>query len=103
MMIPKPKHKRRVPIQRKRNSFDRKTRNEALESTNGLCLMCNGKATQIHHVKPRGRSGRGVITNAMPVCNSCHLIIHKDNSVLDYWIDVYKKKYGNDFYKDRWD
>lgn len=67
------------------------------------CQMCGGRATQIHHVMPRSRQGRGVYTNAMAVCNDCHSRIHKDNDLLDYWINLYAERYGPDFYKDRWD
>lgn len=103
MMIPKPKHKRRIPTQRHRNTFPKKVREQVLKETRGLCQQCNGRGTQVHHVVPRGRGGRGVYTNAMLVCNSCHHKMHQDNKLLDYWIDIYKGRFGPDFYKDEWD
>lgn len=102
-MFPKPNHKRRVPKQKQRNDFNPKVRKQIMNDQNNTCQSCGNKATQIHHVMPRGRSGRGVYTNGMAICNRCHTNIHKDNTLLDYWIFTYKQKYGKDFYKDEWD
>lgn len=103
MMFPKPNHKRRVPKRSKRGEFSKEIRKKIFEDENHCCQMCGGKATQIHHVMPRGRSGRGVITNGMAICNGCHTLIHKDNDLLDHWIEVYTIAFGPDFYKDEWD
>lgn len=70
----------------------------------GLCRVCGGIATQIHHVKPKSSSkGRGVLTNGMSVCNGCHDAIHRDNEKLKFWQNVFEKIYGPDYYKDEWD
>lgn len=105
MMFPKvnKNHKRRVPKQKQRNEFSKEIRKKIFEDENNCCQMCGKKATQIHHVMPRGRSGRGVITNGMAICNGCHTLIHKDNELLDHWIGVYRISFGSDFYKDEWD
>lgn len=101
--VPKPQHKRRIPKQSKRNEFSQKVRNQIMKDENGLCQSCGNKATQIHHVRPRGRQGRGVYTNGMAICNSCHTRIHKDNALMNHWILLYEQKYGKDFYKDVFD
>jgi len=103
MMFPKPNHQRRVPKRSKRGEFSKEIRTKIFENENHCCQMCGGKATQIHHVMPRGRSGRGVITNGMAICNGCHTLIHKDNELLNHWIGVYTIAFGKDFYKDEWD
>ncbi len=101
--VPKPKHSRRVPTQKKRNEFNKKTRSKIMEQENNRCQMCGSRATQIHHVYPRGRGGRGVYTNGMAICNGCHVIIHKDNNIMNHWQNIYEDAYGTDYYKDEWD
>lgn len=101
--VPKPQHKRRVPKQSKRNEFSAKVRKRIMKDENDCCQSCGNKATQIHHVMPRGRGGRGVYTNGMATCSNCHDRIHKDNTLLEYWIFLYERKYGEGFYKDEWD
>lgn len=104
-MFPKtnPNHRRRVPKRRNRSKFSKTVRDQILEAENNTCQTCGNLATQIHHVMPRGRQGRGVYTNGMAVCNGCHRKIHDDNDLLNYWINVYADRYGADFYKDEWD
>ena len=104
-MFPKinPNHKRRVPTQKQRNNFSKKVRNQIMQDQRDKCQSCGQKATQIHHVKPRGRGGRGVYSNGMAICNDCHTRIHKDNTLLDYWMFLYEQTNGKDFYKDEWD
>src|SRR5699024_9337077 len=99
----KPNHNRRVPKRSIRNSFDKKTRDKIFEDENNCCQSCGDKATQIHHVMPRSRGGRGVYTNGMAVCNSCHTVIHKNNKVLKHWQKLYEFVHGKDYYKDEWD
>jgi|SRR5690625_3974099 len=105
MLSPAPKrpYKRRKPVRRKRNNFSKKVRQEVYEENNGLCQQCGGIGTEIHHVYPRSRGGRGVKTNALLVCHDCHREIHQNNDLLNDWIRHYKSFYGDDFYKDRWD
>lgn len=100
---PKPSFKRRRPTRRNRGNFNKKTRNRILERDKESCQICNRKGTQIHHVMPRSRSGRGVYTNGLTVCNSCHHAIHNNNDLLQAWIEIYVEKYGENFYKDEWD
>ena len=102
--VPKPKFKRRVPTRKQRGRFSKKVREQILKDENYQCQSCGRRATQIHHVKPKGSgNGRGVYTNGMAVCNSCHTKIHDDNDLLRYWQRLYESEYGPDYYKDRWD
>lgn len=105
MLFPKvnPNHKRRVPKQRQRNEFPKKVREKIMQDENNRCQMCGVKATQIHHVMPRSRGGRGVYTNGMAICNGCHVKIHQDNKLMEYWQNIYESKYGKDYHKDEWD
>ena len=101
--VPKPNHQRRVPKQKQRNEFSRKVRKQIMNDNDNKCQSCGNKATQVHHVYPRGRGGRGVYSNGMAICNGCHTKIHKDNTLLNYWIYLYEQKYGKNFYRDEWD
>src|SRR5690625_446027 len=101
--VPKPKFARRVPKQSTRNAFSKKVRKKIMKEENNCCQMCGKRATQIHHVMPRSRGGRGVYTNGMAICNGCHTRIHKDNDLLNYWINFYESEYGKDVYKDEFD
>lgn len=101
--VPKPQHKRRAPKQSYRNTFDHETAQKILQDHNFKCVPCKGIAMQIHHVMPRSRQGRGVYSNGLPVCDTCHVEIHQNNELLNKWIEIYTEKYGEDFYKDRWD
>jgi len=101
--VPKRPYKRRKPVRRKRNNFSKKVRQEVYEENNGLCQQCGGRGTEIHHVMPRGRQGRGVKTNALLVCAPCHREIHQQPDLLQEWIKHYRSMYGDDFYMDEWD
>lgn len=103
MMFPKPNFKRRIPKASIRNEFKPKIRMKIMSDYDGNCAGCGCPANQIHHVMPRSRSGRGVYTNGMPVCNTCHTFIHNNNKYLSHFIKLHTKKYGEDFYKDEWD
>lgn|SRR5690625_925462 len=101
--VPKPNHSRRVPKRSARNSFSKSTRNAIYERDNGQCQMCGGIGTEIHHVVFRSQGGRGVETNGLTLCRSCHRRVHDDVELAEYWVDVFADKYGPNFYKDRYD
>ena len=96
-------YKRRKPKRKQRAEFSAKVRKQIMDDNNNSCQMCGGRATQIHHVVPRGRQGRGVYENGMAICPDCHTVIHQDNELLNDWIELYAKKYGPGFQKDAWD
>jgi 5-methylcytosine-specific restriction endonuclease McrA len=102
--VPKPQYKRRVPKRLNRGKFSKETRERIFDRDEGLCRSCQAIGTQIHHVKPKGAGkGRGVYTNALLVCNSCHEKIHKDNDLLQSWQRTFEMIYGPDFFKDEYD
>ena len=101
--VPKNPYKKRKPTRRKRNNFSNKIRQEIYEECGGKCQQCGGKGQEVHHVMPRSRSGRGVKTNGLLVCQDCHRKIHQDNDLLNDWKRHYKSFYGENFYKDFWD
>lgn len=101
--VPKPKFIRRVPTQAKRGQFSKDVRRKILLRDTGFCRVCGTLGTQIHHVMPRSRGGRGVYTNGMLTCNTCHHEIHQDNSKLKYWQNNFREEYGDDYYRDIYD
>lgn len=101
--VPKPNHDRRAPKQSVRNEFKPSVRKQIYERDNGICRECGRRGEEIHHVVFRSRGGRGVFTNGLTLCNSCHRRIHLNNDLANKWIERFKRRYGNDFYKDEWD
>ncbi|NRD80306.1 HNH endonuclease [Bacillus sp. BRMEA1] len=102
--VPKTKHSRKAKKRGDRSKFSKMVRDKVKEYYNYTCQMCGGKGIHCHHVEPRGSGkGRGVFTNAMLVCNSCHKKIHADNSLLRHWKEVYRKKFGPLYFMDKED
>lgn len=48
---------------------------EKLKRVRGLCEICGGKATQIHHIDESKENHR--IENLLVVCRPCHTAIHR--------------------------
>jgi|SRR5690625_1663038 len=104
MLFPKPNHKRKTPKRSVRGSFNRQTRQLIFERERGRCQCCSGRAEQIHHVMPKSSGvGRGVPTNGMAICQTCHTKIHADKSMMTHWQNLFESHYGADYYKDAWD
>lgn len=103
MQVPKNPYKRRKPTRKQRNNFSAKIRKQIIEEEGRACQSCFGRPTQIHHVMPRGRNGRGVYQNAMAICDGCHAEIHQNNTLLNKWIEIYKNVYGDKFWLDEYD
>lgn len=102
--VPKPSYKRRKPTRKQRNNFSSKIRLQILERDGEVCKECgHRKATQIHHVMPRSRGGRGVETNGLPLCHECHTQIHMNAELMTKWQEIYEQRYGLDYFKDEWD
>jgi hypothetical protein len=101
--FPKPSHNRRVKKRGDRGKFSKMVRNEVKKHFDDTCQECGGKGIHLHHVCFRSQGGRGVFSNALLVCNSCHKHIHLDNDRALYWREVYKKKYGNCYFMDKED
>lgn len=101
--VPKPSHGRRIPKRGDRGKFSKDVREQAYERDNGQCQICGGRAEELHHTMFKSRGGRGVLNNSLSLCHDCHRQIHQDNSLADYWIDVYADRYGSGFWKDEYD
>lgn len=92
------------PSRADRAEFPPSVVSELIAETDNKCQCgCGRTAASTHHVMPRGRSGRGVKTNAMRLCDICHDRIQTDESELQFWINNWKLKYGEYFYFDEQD
>ena len=89
------------PNTKERGEFPKDVVAELIKESGGICQHCkSADATTTHHVMPRGRKGRGVITNGLRLCWPCHDMIQTDEELLQYWISVYRDKYGDYFWFD---
>ncbi len=100
---PKNPYKKRKPTRKQRGAFSTKTRQEILDRDDGLCRVCKGVASQIHHVKFKSGGGRGIFTNGLSCCQKCHAEIHNSGNKTKFWQGVFAEMYGLDYYKDDWD
>lgn len=92
------------PSRADRAEFPTSVVSELITETENKCQCgCGRSATSTHHVMPRGRSGRGVKTNAMRLCDICHERIQTDETELQFWIGEWTKKHGNHFWFDEQD
>ncbi|WP_025718397.1 hypothetical protein [Paenibacillus sp. 1-18] len=97
-------HHQSRPSRADRAEFPLEVISELIDETQGLCQCgCGRKSTQTHHVMPRGRSGRGVKTNAMRVCDTCHDRIQTNEEELQGWISTYSLIHGPRFWFDEQD
>lgn len=103
MQVPKPNFKRRVPKRAERNAFTKSMREKIYNRDNGKCRQCGRPGQEIHHIMFRSRGGRGVYTNGLTLCHTCHQKLHQNNDIANYWIGWAQEKYGKNFYKDSWD
>ena len=95
------KHHKKRKSRAERAKFPPHVVRELKRWANGRCQCgCGRPDNETHHVMPRARGGRGVITNGMRVNTVCNGRIHADEAELQHWIDMYAKLYGPDFYKD---
>ncbi|WP_051424760.1 hypothetical protein [Paenibacillus graminis] len=79
---------------------------ELIAEQGEVCPCCKSAASNTtHHVWSRDRKGRGVKTNGLRVCWPCHDKIQITDELLQYWISVYREKYGDHFWFDEkdWD
>lgn len=100
---PKNPYKKRKPTRKKRGEFSKETRDRIIERDEGLCRVCRGVGTQIHHCYYKSSGGRGVYSNGILLCQACHADIHNSKAKANFWRDTMAKIYGNDYYKDDWD
>lgn len=102
--VPKPNHPRRKARLKVRNEFTPKTRLEIRKRDKDTCQLCfvNPYET-IHHVKPRSLGGRGVFTNGIVLCGTCHEFIERHQEYKTIFQELFISNYGEDYYKDQWD
>lgn len=94
-------HHNSTPNRKDRAEFPAKVVKELKEEVGEFCQCgCGRIANETHHVMPRTRDGRGVKTNGMRVNTICNRRFHDNEEELQYWIKVYKKRYGDYFWYD---
>jgi 5-methylcytosine-specific restriction endonuclease McrA len=98
--VPKAVHKKGKKNKKDRAEFDKKTRLEIVTRYNGLCGHCGRLGVHIHHCYPKGRGGRGVASNGILLCVECHTKIHVEPEMMKFYIDKFRKQFGNEFYMD---
>lgn len=96
-------HKRGKKKKKDRGEFTPKVRKQIIQNQAGRCYLCGRSTTYIHHVKPRGRGGRGVVTNGMLACTNCHNPKIHDIGMVDHYMDVWKQKHGPEYWMDELD
>ncbi|QYY44732.1 HNH endonuclease (plasmid) [Aneurinibacillus thermoaerophilus] len=102
--VPKPSFKRSRPKRKSRSEFSASVRQKIDKRDGKYCQECgNPNAPEMHHVMPRGRGGRGVVTNGLRLCVSCHDKIHEDAQLMSKWQGIFEWRFGPDYYKDEWD
>lgn len=76
----------------------------AIERSGGICEYCRQRpCTSTHHVVGRGRSGRGVLSNAFRACGICHMEIEGSEDKKQELISLYRQRYGDRFWFDERD
>lgn len=98
--VPKPTHKRRVRKKGERSKFSKMIRDQVKQECDNQCQQCGGRGVHLHHVLPRSGGGRGVYTNALLLCNTCHKQVHADDELLKYWQKQFRNKYGPTYFYD---
>lgn len=97
-------HHKSNPSRADRAEFPTVVVNELIRKADGMCQCGCGRPDQsTHHVMPRGRGGRGVKTNGLRLNNFCHDRIQTNEEELQYWINIYREKYGDFFWFDEKD
>ena len=54
----------------------KRTRKWAIERDNGLCVLCQAPATEVHHILFRSRGGDSRLSNLACLCRACHNMAH---------------------------
>jgi hypothetical protein len=94
-------HHSHTPTKADRAEFPAKVVKQAKERAGGVCEACKARPdAESHHCWPRGRGGRGVLQNCMRLCGQCHHEIQTNEDKLQYWIEVYRQRYGDNFWFD---
>lgn len=98
------KHHKRGSSRASRAKFLTKVVQQLKKEAHGRCQCGCGRADEeTHHVMPRTRGGRGVISNGMRVAHECNQRMHSNEEELQHWISVYKDRFGPNFWWDKLD
>jgi hypothetical protein len=97
-------HHESKPSRADRAEFSKEVVAELIKEVDGKCQCgCGRPDTETHHVMTRTRDGRGVKSNGMRVNGICNQRFHDNEEELQHWIEVYRKKYGDNFWFDEQD
>lgn len=97
-------HHQKGKSSKDRGEFNDDVLAEIIAESNGICPICkSANSDTTHHVMPRGRKGRGVKTNGLRLCWPCHDAVQTNEEALQYWISVFRDKYGDHFWFDEKD
>lgn len=102
-------HDRIIPHWKKRGEFSNQTRIDILNTWGEYCFVCGDPNYSIHHVyeKGFGKGGRGVKTNGIPLCRVHHTDspsgIHHDREFYERITEMFISRWGEHFYKDKYD
>lgn len=102
-MFPKRIYKKRKPSLASRGKFSHKVIAEILKRDSGSCVVCFSEADDIHHVVYKSKMGRGVFTNGLSLCRTCHDLAHSSQDERKRLENIMIEKYGSNYYKDSWD
>lgn len=58
----------------------RKTKTQAYERDNGLCILCGRQAVEVHHIVFRSQLGTSELSNLACLCRECHNAAHGVNA-----------------------
>lgn len=95
------------PSSKARNEFSQDTISQIKELQGSCCYVCESPQVQIHHVKYRSRSGRGVKRNGLPLCPFHHTDstygIHFNSRFRKQVTEIFIERFGPEYYKDEHD
>ena len=92
------------PSLNQRKKFSDAVKREACERFDWKCGNCGSPhLADPHHIRFRSDGGKGVVTNCLPICRPCHILIHQDAELAMKWKEWAKEKYGFDYWMDKWD
>lgn len=61
---------------RQDDALFKKTKRQAYERDNGLCVLCGRRADDVHHIIFRSQLGTSEVNNLVCLCSECHMKSH---------------------------
>ena len=77
----------------------RKAYKEAAERDNGACVICNGKADDVHHFIFKSQGGDDIVNNLVCLCRLHHEQAHARHGNIDRLITEYLESHYGKFTK----